>query len=550
MLQKLIIKNYALIKELHIEPNPKFNTITGETGAGKSIMLGAVGLLLGKRADTKVLYEADEKCVVEGVFNIGNYALKEFFEQQELDYEEECIIRREINSSGKSRAFINDTPTTLDVLKELGTYLMDVHSQHQTLLLGEQDFQLKLIDAYTESNQDLIVYRSHYAAYSKAKKALQQFEANNNKIKADRDYNQFLFDELDKAQLANGEQEELENQLKLLENGAYIQQKLGETNNLLDQSEYSILNSLHDAVEAMKAIQEFNKDYKELFERLNSVFIELQDASRTIEIENNNFDHDPLALQNAQDRLSLIYQLQKKHQADTIEDLLGIKSQLEKDLLAVENAEEDLAQHKKLVAEHQEKLLIAGNALSKKRKAGFKPLEKELKQLLADLGMEDASILFEHQAKDPDSSGLDNINILFSANKGIAPQLLKSVASGGEFSRLLFAFKYIMADKISMPTIIFDEIDTGISGEIALKMVYMMQRMAKNHQLITISHLPQIAAKGDDHYFVYKDNTQDKSVSKIKLLNKEERIVEIGKMIGGEQASASALKSAEELLTQ
>jgi DNA repair protein RecN (Recombination protein N) len=355
MLQKLIIKNYALIRELHIEPTSKFNTITGETGAGKSIMLGAVGLLLGKRADTKVLYEAEKKCIVEGQFDISNYALKVFFDQHDLDYEDACIIRREISSSGKSRAFINDTPTTLDVLKELGAFLMDVHSQHQTLLLGEQDFQLKLIDAYTRSSETFNEYQQYFITFSKAKKALQQIETNYNKVKAEKDYNQFLFDELEKAQLKDGEQDQLEQQLKMLENGEMIQQKLVEASNLLEVSEYAVLSTLHEAVEALRSLQNFNETYQELFTRLNSVFIEAQDISRTVELENNNFEHEPLALQQVQDRLSLIYQLQQKHQVESLEALLTIKEQLEAKLVAVENADAVLAEHKSSVAAYQKR---------------------------------------------------------------------------------------------------------------------------------------------------------------------------------------------------
>ncbi len=548
MLQKLIIKNYALIKELHIEPDACLNTITGETGAGKSIMLGAVGLLLGKRADTKVLYEEDEKCIVEGTFNIKNYTLASFFEDESLDYEEECIIRREISASGKSRAFVNDTPVTLDVLKTLGNYLMDVHSQHQTLLLGDQDFQLQFIDAFTGSKEKVAAYQMIYSSFRKAEKALKNYQDNSEKLQQERDFNQFQFDELEKAQLETGEQEVLEERLKVLENGEFIQQKLTEADNILEQSEYAANNSLHDAVEALRAIQEFSEVYKVLFERLNSTFIEVQDIAGSVEKQNNQFEHNPGDLAETQDRLSLIYQLQQKHHVDTISALHEVKHALDNKLAETQDAEQQIVALEKELGKQSAALHDAGNTLSAQRQGGFKPIEQELTALLADLGMADASVKIQHQKIAPHKSGFDDISILFSANKGIAPQPLKSVASGGEFSRLMFALKFIMADKIAMPTIIFDEIDTGISGEIAIKMVNMMLKMAQNHQVITISHLPQIAAKGHKHYYVYKDNSADKSVSKIKLLNNEKRVLAIAQMIGGDQPSESAIKSAQELL--
>jgi DNA repair protein RecN (Recombination protein N) len=547
MLQKLLIKNYALIKELDINPFKGLNTITGETGAGKSIMLGAVGLLIGKRADTKVLYEDDKKCVVEGVFLISDYHLKPFFEQEELDYEDECLIRREISASGKSRAFVNDTPVTLDVLKKLGESLMDIHSQHETLLLGDQDFQLQIIDAYGQSQPLLVSYQTIYENFVKAKKALKKFQENVDNLQQEKDYNQFLFDELDKAQFKPAEQEELESSLEVLENGEQIQQKLSEAYNSLDQSEFAVNIVLHEAVEALKAISAYN-NYKELHERLKSAFIEVQDIAKELEIENNQFEHDPTLLLQTQERLSLIYQLQQKHKVDSIDDLLQIKDQVEEKLLAAESADGDLEQLNEQVKVLSKHLQESASALSKNRTKQFPLLQKELIALLIDLGMADASIEISNVKKEADKTGIDDIKILFSANKGIAPQPLKNVASGGEFSRLMFALKYIMADKIALPTIIFDEIDTGISGEIAIKMVQMMRRMSENHQVITISHLPQIAAKGTHHYFVYKDNSADKSMSKIKLLSEEERSVEIAKMIGGDNPSVSALQSAKELL--
>lgn len=549
MLQKLLIKNYALIQELNIQPSAKLNTITGETGAGKSIMLGAVGLLIGKRADTKVLYSADSKCIVEGVFEISDYNLSSFFNTHDLDHENECFIRREISASGKSRAFINDTPVTLDVLKELGSYLMDVHSQHETLLIGNQDFQLKIIDAFSGIVDELKTYEELYLQYRKVKKELADFQKISAQLQQEKDYNQFLYDELNKAQLKPDEQEELEEQLKLQENGELIKLKLTEAYQLVDGQELSALTNLHQATESLKIIQSFGSDFQQLSERLKSSFIELQDIAKELEITTNEFEHQPAELKQTQDRLSLIYSLQQKHHKDSIEALIELESELEQKLLAAQDAEGDESNLQKAVEDVFAKLDKKAKAISKQRQEHFGKLEEELRVLLTELGMEDAIIQIQNQKKPHDATGIDDINILFSANKGVAPQPLKNVASGGEFSRLMFAIKYVMADKIAMPTIIFDEIDTGISGEIALKMVNMMRKMAENHQVITISHLPQIAAKGHQHYYVYKDNTAEKSVSKIKLLEDSERSLEIAKMIGGENPSESAIQSAKELLS-
>jgi len=549
MLQKLLIKNYALIQELNINPSSNLNTITGETGAGKSIMLGAVGLLLGKRADTKVLYSSDSKCVVEGIFNIAEYKLNSFFETEDLDYDDECVVRREISASGKSRAFINDTPVTLDILKNLGNNLMDVHSQHETLLIGDQDFQLKIIDAYAGTLETLKNYQSSYSAYTKAKKKLQVFKESASQMQQEKDFNQFLFDELDKAQLKPHEQKDLEEQLEILENGELIKLKLSEAYQLIDGQEFAAVRNLHQATESLKAIHSFGKEFQELSERINSSFIEIQDIAKELEVTTNEFEHQPEELQQKQERLSLIYSLQQKHQVDSIESLIKIKTELEEKLLAVEDAEGSEVKLQKTLDEAYSEMNKKAKEISKQRVQYFEKLENELRALLSGLGMEDAVVKIENREKPHDKSGIDDIKILFSANKGIAPQNLKNVASGGEFSRLMFAIKYIMADKIAMPTILFDEIDTGISGEVAIKMVNMMQKMAKNHQVITISHLPQIAAKGDQHYFVYKDNSAEKSVSKIKLLDKEERSLEIAKMIGGENPSNSAIQSAKELLS-
>jgi len=378
---------------------------------------------------------------------------------------------------------------------------------------------------------------------------LESFKESAAQMQQEKDFNQFLFDELEKAQLKTAEQEELEEKLELLENGELIKLKLTEAYQLVDGQDFAAIHNLHQATESMKAIQSYGKGFQELSERLNSSFIEIQDIAKELEITANEFEHQPEELQQTQERLSLIYSLQQKHHVDSIDSLSQIKSDLEEKLLAVADVEGSEIKLQKVVDEAYSKLNEKAKEISKQRTKHFANLENELRTLLAGLGMEDAVVKIENKLKPHDKSGIDDIKILFSANKGVAPQNLKNVASGGEFSRLMFAIKYIMADKIAMPTIIFDEIDTGISGEVAIKMVNMMQKMAKNHQVITISHLPQIAAKGDQHYFVYKDNSADKSVSKIKLLDENQRSLEIAKMIGGENPSESAIQSARELLS-
>jgi DNA repair protein RecN (Recombination protein N) len=416
-------------------------------------------------------------------------------------------------------------------------------------LIGDQDFQLRIIDAYAGTIESLKSYQSLFLAYTKAKKRLETFKESAAQMQQEKDFNQFLFDELDKAHLRPGEQEELEEKLEVLENGELIKLKLAEAFQLVDGQDFAAIHNLHQATESLKAIQSYGKDFQELSERLNSSFIEIQDIAKELEITANEFEHQPDELQRTQERVSLIYSLQQKHHVDSIDSLIEIKSDLEEKLLAVADVEGTELKLQKEVDEAYSKMNEKAENISHQRNNSFEKFENELKALLAGLGMEDAVVKIDNKLKPHDKSGIDDIKVLFSANKGIAPQNLKNVASGGEFSRLMFAIKYIMADKIAMPTIIFDEIDTGISGEVAIKMVNMMQKMAENHQVITISHLPQIAAKGHQHYFVYKDNSADKSVSKIKLLNENERSLEIAKMIGGENPSESAIQSARELLS-
>lgn len=548
MLKHLIIKNYALIKALEISPSENLNMVTGETGAGKSIMLGAVGLLLGKRADTKALFDQDNKCIVEGHFDLKPYSLHRLFEQEDLDYEDTSIIRREVSPSGKSRAFINDTPVTLDTLKKVGLRLMDIHSQHETLNLGKSTYQISFIDAFAESTSERKEYHQTYLQLKASENKLQTLQAEASEMNKEADYEHFLLEELTKANLNSDEQESLEEQVKVMENAEDIKLKLNGTLDALSNSEFSATMGLQEAVALLKQLASFSEPYKLLHERLNSSYIELTDIITELEKEEEGVEFDPQQTEEAQERLALIYNLQQKHGVSAIEELLEIQDRLSEKVSRFQNMDADLEQAKADVEKTKVQALDLARKLSKKRKASFKNLEIQLTDLLVKVGIPEAEIKIVSIEDELGPYGIDKINILFSANKGVAPQEMAKVASGGEFSRLMFCVKFILANKIALPTIIFDEIDTGVSGEIALKLGDMMKEMARNHQLITISHLPQVAAKGDQHYFVFKDSSEERSVSKVKSLSNEERIEELAKMIGGDSPSAVAFNSARELM--
>jgi DNA repair protein RecN (Recombination protein N) len=548
MLKSLSISNYALIDQLLMQPGAGLSMITGETGAGKSIMLGAVGMLLGNRADTKSLLHEDKKCVIEGVFEIGNYGLKDFFEREDLDFDATCIIRREISPSGKSRSFINDTPVLLEILKSLGAKLMDVHSQHDTLQLGSGEYQLGLIDAFAQTDVEVKNYKASYKIFKTAQKEFENLQRRAIDLKKEADFNSFQLDELSALTLRQGEQTELESAQEILENAEEIKLRINEMLHLLQDEQVGILNGMTQLSQGMQSLSKLAHVYKGLRERFQSLVIELNDIEEALGDEESRVEVDFDKLDQTRDRLSRIYQLQKKHGLASVEELIALERELADKVFEVQNLDELLQNSASELKSFVENLQNTGIALQKKRTACFKLFGRELEVLLSGLGMENAKIEFEHKTVTPNSGGMDEIEILFSANKGSSPQPMRKVASGGEFSRLLFAIKYLMADKMALPTLIFDEIDAGISGEVALKMVGMMQDISKNHQVICITHLPQVAGKGDVHFFVYKDNSAAKTVSKIKLLNREERIEELAKMIAGVSPSASALESAKELL--
>jgi DNA repair protein RecN (Recombination protein N) len=550
MLKHLTIKNYALIKHLEMDPSGHLNVITGETGAGKSIMLGAIGMLMGNRADTKVLWDEEDKCVVEGVFDIKPYKLKSFFKHEDLDYDDQTVIRREMSPGGKSRAFINDTPVTLEVMRKLGNLLMDIHSQHETLQLGNHVIQLQLIDAFAENETIRAEYAEAWSAFLKAKREYETLSSQAETLRLEADYTLFQLDELKKANLDQREQEKLESESKIMEHSEEIKSRFHTIAELLSNSEFAVRNSLSDIRNQFHSIANYSSQYATLFQRVESLRIELDDIANEIEDEEAKIEFDPERSEWIKERLSTIYRLLQKHRLTDVKELVDLQDSLQQKADLTINLDAELNQAKNNFVAAEQKVRSIATKVSETRKKAFDPLTKQLTKLLKELGIPDASLTIENQVTEPTNTGIDKIEILFSANKGISAKSLAQVASGGEFSRLMFCIKYVMAEKTSMPTLILDEIDNGISGEIAIKLGTMMKGMSKKHQLITISHLPQIAAKGDTHYFVYKDNSATKTVSNIKALTPAERVEEIAKMIGGAKPSKIALENAQELLAQ
>jgi DNA repair protein RecN (Recombination protein N) len=549
MLKSLSIKNYALIKELVIQPDAGLNIITGETGAGKSIMLGALGLLMGNRADSKALFNEEEKCVIEGVFELEVLNLKAFFEAMDIDYDPTTIIRREIAANGKSRAFVNDQPVTLDVLKELGDKLMDIHSQHDTLQLGSNTFQLAILDTFTQNSQQIEEFSEAFKTFKKAEKEYAELLAKAELLKKEFDYNSFLLNELSQVKLEDIHQAELEEEQKVLENAEEIKRKLSQAYEYLNHAEMPALELLKDASLTVGSIASLSEKYAHLRDRLNSSLIELLDISHELEVENSKVDTDNTRLEAVTDILNNLYKLQKKHSAETTLELISIRNDLYEKVETVLNLSEDLQKLEKRKNETQENALHAAMALSSSRKKEISSLQNQIITILQDLGMPNAVFGIHLEEKPMSAEGIDGISFRFSANKGSSPKPLKDVASGGEFSRVMLALKYILAQKSQLPTIIFDEIDTGISGEVAVKVGNLLKDMAKVLQVITITHLPQIAGKGLSHFYVFKDNSEAKTVSKMKKLSTEERIYEIATMIGGQNPSDSAINSAKELLS-
>ncbi|MEM6298503.1 MAG: DNA repair protein RecN [Bacteroidota bacterium] len=548
MLKSLTIENYILIRDLQMSPVSSLNIITGETGAGKSILLGALGLLSGKRADTKVLLNVSQKCIIEGAFDVSAYRLQSLFDELDLDYETECVIRRQITPSGRSRAFVNDTPITLDNLRRLTLSLMDIHSQHDTLQLGSAEFQLGILDAYAQNKAQVLAYQTAFSAYQKAETAYRKLLKDSQSLQKEHDYNTFLLNELQKLPLDELDQEAMEQELERIENVEGIGQQLSLAQSILTGEEQSAEAMLQETVSALQKVVKFSAQYEELYERLQSAFIEIKDVSGQVETELEDLFVDEERAELLRQQLNALYNLQQKHHVQTVGELIALRDELDEKVSRVENFDEELQSAKAALDKTEIELNEKASVLSESRKAVIPKIEQEVHDLLQSLGMKNAYLVVEMETVKAHALGTDQTRFLFSANKGIKPEPLQDVASGGEFSRLMLVVKYILADKIALPTIVFDEIDTGISGEIAIKVGEMMRNMANKHQVITISHQPQVAACGDAHYFVYKDQNAERVTSNLRLLSREERIREIAQMIGGSNPSESTFRSARELL--
>jgi DNA repair protein RecN (Recombination protein N) len=508
-------------------------------------------LLLGNRADTKVLFNQDEKCVIEGVFGIANYNLREFFNSNNLDYQDETIIRREIAPGGKSRAFINDTPVTLDIMRELGSDLMEIHSQHDTLKLGSNSYQLFIVDSFARTGELLQEYSNHYSKYISELGRFNVLTEEAEKIRKDADYNNFLYDELVKASLSDeNEQKSLEEELSTLEHAEEIKIKLLEIIDMLDNREFAVTEILNQVSKNLDQISSYARTYEELRSRIAASLLELKDISGEAAHLVDKVESDPGRLEFVNERLNLINRLEQKHRVSDIRDLLLLQAELEGKVSKNQNLDAELEKLRAGVQKSLNQVKQAGKALSEGRKAGFPSFTEELEIMLKDLGIPEAKLEIGHTESEPGPDGMDEITLKFSANKGVPPKPFREVASGGEFSRLMFCIKKLLAQSTALPTLVLDEIDTGISGEIAIKMARMMKEMSKHHQVIAITHLPQIAAAGSFHYFVYKDSSNRKAISRIRELQDEERIREIAKMIGGDAPSPAAFDSARELLVK
>jgi DNA repair protein RecN (Recombination protein N) len=549
LLTQLSIKNYALINQLSIDFTSGLSIITGETGAGKSILLGALGLVLGNRADLSSLKDTSTKCIVEAKMAISAYNLQDFFNEVDLDYEAETIIRREILPSGKSRAFVNDTPVTLSVLNELRIKLIDVHSQHQTLQLSDKNFQFTVIDALAKNKERISSYQRGFAQLNQLKKELIELENSQREAHQQYDYNSHLFKEIEAADLKIDEQHQLEEKLERLNNIEEIKLNLSEALQIAITDEIGVQSLVNNLENRLSKIAPFVKEYQNLLERITSVKIEIDDIVSEIENENDGVDFNTNEAEEINDRLQLLYNLQKKHYVDSVEALLKIYEELSEKVLQVENADEVIHNKREEIRTVSEKLDAIAIIISKARIASLPKLTKELENLLADLGMENARFSIKIKpAEDYLSNGKDELIFLFSANKGGNYGELKRVASGGELSRIMLSVKNVLSKNTQLPTIIFDEIDTGVSGEISNKIAAIMQQMSHHMQVISITHLPQIAAKGSSHYKVYKEEIKGVTTTNLKRLSSDERIVEIAEMLSGKDISDSALTHAKELL--
>ena len=550
MLRSLYIQNYALIEKLDINFGSGFSVITGETGAGKSIILGAIGLLLGQRADVKAIRVGASKCIIEARFDISAYGMQPFFEENELEYEEECILRREVSASGKSRAFINDTPASLSQMKELGEQLIDVHSQHQNLLLNKEGFQLNVLDILSHNEEALSVYQNIFGEWKKAQQDLEALIARANQDKSDEDYIRFQLEQLEEARLSDGEQEELEQEADTLSHAEEIKAGLYRVGQTLYSDEGGLLSELKECLNTMLGLQRVYPAAGELAERMESTYIELKDISQEVSGKEDEIEFNPERLEEVNERLNMIYTLQQKHRVSTVGELLALTDEYAAQLSAITSSDEHIEELKTRCDALYNKVKKQAAVLTKARTAAAREVEKQMAARLIPLGMPNVRFQVEIDGrKEPGIHGADTVNFLFSANKNGALQSISSVASGGEIARVMLSVKAMIASAVKLPTIVFDEIDTGVSGEIADRMADIMQEMGEqDRQVISITHLPQIAARGRAHYKVYKQDNETETNSHIRCLTDDERVEEIAHMLSGVTLTEAALNNAKVLL--
>ncbi|WP_276869048.1 DNA repair protein RecN [Bacteroides heparinolyticus] len=550
MLHSLYIQNYALIEQLDINIDSGFSVITGETGAGKSIILGAIGLLLGQRADVKSIRTGASKCVIEARFDISAYGMQPFFEENELEYEAECILRREVSVSGKSRGFINDTPASLVQMKELGEQLIDVHSQHQNLLLNKEGFQLNVLDILSHNDEILCAYQGFYREWKQVQQDLAELVAQAQRDRADEDYIRFQFEQLEEARLVAGEQEELEQEAETLNHAEDIKAGLYRVGQMLHSDEGGLLSGLKECLNTMHGLQSVYPVADELVERLDSTYIELKDIAQEVAGKEEQIEFNPARLDEVNERLNLIYTLQQKHQVSTVDELLRLTDEYAARLSAITSSDEQIEELKEHCEALYHKVQKQAALLTETRMAAAREVEKQMAARLIPLGMPNVRFRVEMgERKEPGMYGADTVNFLFSANKNGTLQSISSVASGGEIARVMLSVKAMIAGAVKLPTIVFDEIDTGVSGEIADRMADIMQEMGEqNRQVISITHLPQIAARGSAHYKVYKQDNETETNSHIRRLTDEERIEELAHMLSGATLTEAALNNAKALL--
>lgn len=550
MLRSLYIQNYALIEKLDIGFDSGFSVITGETGAGKSIILGAIGLLLGQRADVKSIRKGASKCIIEARFDVSAYGMQPFFEANELEYEDECILRRELYASGKSRAFINDTPASLVQMKELGELLIDVHSQHQNLLLNKEGFQLNVLDLLAHDEAELAAYQRLYNDWRQARQDLEALVARAEQSRADEDYIRFQLEQLEEANLTDGEQEELEQEAEMLTHAEDIKAGLYRAGQALNADEGGVLEALKDCQNTMMGLRSVFAPAGELADRLDSVYIELKDISQEVADKEEEVEFNPARLDEVNARLNLIYSLQQKHRVDTVKALLSLQENYALQLSAITSSDEDIARLEAQVKDLFSQVTAQALVLTEARTRAAREVERQMAARLVPLGMPNVRFQVEMGVrKEPGVHGADTVNFLFSANKNGVLQNISSVASGGEIARVMLSIKAMIAGAVKLPTIVFDEIDTGVSGEIADRMADIMQEMGDNdRQVISITHLPQIAARGRAHYKVYKEDNEVETNSHIRRLTDDERVEELAHMLSGATLTEAALNNARALL--